>query len=175
MAIPTVTNFDTDRIPVEGSPAFRADASYVWSTIPSVINSMNAAIDEQNNVNEDITTKHNTVVEKEALINPHYSAIDIVANNIVSINNVVTNMTEILHADDNAAIASTAANEASTSATIASSSAMTAEDAKDVVVAIKDGMTNEITIAIEAQMGVLSTTVLKNARKRKMNEFGIAL
>ena len=55
MAIPTVTNFDTTRIPVEGSSTFRADASYVWSTIPTVIDSMNAAIVEQNNVSDVVT------------------------------------------------------------------------------------------------------------------------
>ena len=56
MAIPTVVNFDTNRIPTEGSPTFRADASYVWSTIPTVIDSMNAAIAGQNELSTSITT-----------------------------------------------------------------------------------------------------------------------
>ena len=95
MAIPTVTNFDTSRIPVEGSPTFRADASYVWSTIPTVIDSMNAAIAEQNNVSADITTKHDEVVAKEALMNPHYTAIDTVNTNISAVETVSSNITNV--------------------------------------------------------------------------------
>ena len=48
MEIPTVINFDESRIPYEGSTTFRQDASYVWSTIPAVIKSMNATISEMN-------------------------------------------------------------------------------------------------------------------------------
>ena len=61
MAITTVTNFDTARIPTEGSPTFREDASYVWATIPTVIDSMNSAIEGQNATSDDITTKYNQI------------------------------------------------------------------------------------------------------------------
>lgn len=55
MAIPAVENFDIARIPYEGSPTFRADASYVWGRIPAVIDSMNTAIVKQNSVSDAIT------------------------------------------------------------------------------------------------------------------------
>ncbi len=50
MSIPTVPNFDLERIPTEGSPTFRADASYVWSTLPEVIAGYNSSIAEINDV-----------------------------------------------------------------------------------------------------------------------------
>ena len=58
--IPTVVNFDTNRIPVEGSATFRADASYVWSTLPTVIDSMNTAIAAQNTVRDEIEVFKNS-------------------------------------------------------------------------------------------------------------------
>jgi len=48
MAIPTVANFDINQIPYEGSPTFRADASYVWSHLPVVIDGLNASIGVMN-------------------------------------------------------------------------------------------------------------------------------
>jgi len=50
MAIP---NFDRDKIPYEGSPTFRADANYVWATLPDVVDEMNT----QNNANNVIATQ----------------------------------------------------------------------------------------------------------------------
>ena len=44
MNIPAVVNFDITKIPVEGTAEFRANASYVWSAIPNVINSYNTSI-----------------------------------------------------------------------------------------------------------------------------------
>ena len=67
--IPTVINFDKTRIPVEGSPTFRADASYVWGAFPAVIDSQNASIAVQNSSyseingwNINVNTKHNEIV-----------------------------------------------------------------------------------------------------------------
>lgn len=57
MAIPTVINIDTTRIPVEGSSTFREDASYVWGALPNTITSLNSAIAEINNVSIAIDTK----------------------------------------------------------------------------------------------------------------------
>jgi len=54
MSIPTVTNFDVTRIPYEGSPTFRADASYVWGRNPVVIDSINSAIVEMNNTSVEL-------------------------------------------------------------------------------------------------------------------------
>ena len=48
MAIDQVINLDENQIPQEGSASFRSDASYVWRTLPSIIQSMNVAIDGQN-------------------------------------------------------------------------------------------------------------------------------
>ncbi len=42
--IPIVVNFDTQRIPIEGKATFVRDASYIWSTLPQVINSFNTAM-----------------------------------------------------------------------------------------------------------------------------------
>jgi len=44
MSVPIVMNFDTNRIPVEGTPEFRQNASYVWAELPSVIDSFNYSI-----------------------------------------------------------------------------------------------------------------------------------
>ena len=40
--------FDSSRIPYEGSPTFRADASYVWGQINPVLLSMNTSITQMN-------------------------------------------------------------------------------------------------------------------------------
>jgi len=48
MEISKVLTFDINRIPQEGSQTFRADASYVWSQISPVIDSMNVVIGEIN-------------------------------------------------------------------------------------------------------------------------------
>ena len=48
MSIPQVKNFDSSKIPEEGTPEFRENASYVWTTIPSVIYSMNNSINSLN-------------------------------------------------------------------------------------------------------------------------------
>ena len=60
MSITAVDNFDENQIPVEGSPTFRVDASYVWSTIPAVITSMNASIV---GINSAVTTINGQVTE----------------------------------------------------------------------------------------------------------------
>jgi len=44
MAIPNILAFDETRLPIEGTTEFRANASYVWSTIPAVIDSWNTSI-----------------------------------------------------------------------------------------------------------------------------------
>jgi len=46
--ISTVTSIDETRIPVEGSATLRADASYVWSALPTSITTMNTAIGMMN-------------------------------------------------------------------------------------------------------------------------------
>jgi len=48
--IPLVTNFDLTRIPVEGTPTFRSDATYAWNTIPTVITELDASITATNAV-----------------------------------------------------------------------------------------------------------------------------
>ena len=66
MAIPTVVNFELDRIPVEGSETFRADASYVWARLPEVVASHNDAIAAENGVIDDINIKHDDVTVKHS-------------------------------------------------------------------------------------------------------------
>jgi len=56
MSIPTVTNFDEAKIPVEGSADFRANASYVWGKIVDVIKSINASIAGINSTANDVET-----------------------------------------------------------------------------------------------------------------------
>ena len=65
------------------------------------------------------TDKATIAADKEALVSPHYAAIDTVDTNISDINIVATNIAEILQADDNATVAKTKALEAANSASIA--------------------------------------------------------
>lgn len=48
MSTPVVINFDRTKIPSEGDPNFRSNASYLWSLMPNVIDSMNSAFIWQN-------------------------------------------------------------------------------------------------------------------------------
>jgi len=43
-----ITQFDITKIPYENSPTFRADATYVWGLLPTVIDNMNGVIDTMN-------------------------------------------------------------------------------------------------------------------------------
>ena len=61
MPIPIIINFDESRIPVDGGATFRQDATYVWSTIPNVIKSMNASILEINNTSSKIDSDKKTI------------------------------------------------------------------------------------------------------------------
>ena len=63
MSVHTVQNFDENRIPVEGSATFRADATYVWTTILPVIKSMNTAIAYFNSDVRDTNDAKNTTLE----------------------------------------------------------------------------------------------------------------
>ena len=63
MSIPTVTNYDRERIPSEGSPTLRQDAEYLWHQTPGVIDSMNSAISGQNEMSIAITLSENNAKE----------------------------------------------------------------------------------------------------------------
>ena len=91
MSIPTVTNFDETKIPVEGSADFRANASYVWGKIVDVIKSINASIAGINVTANDVTAKHDEVVSKVNAVAPHYSNIDNVASNSDNVKTVANN------------------------------------------------------------------------------------
>ena len=78
----------------------------------AVITSINTWATEANTLRDEIS-------EKEALVSPHYDAIDNVSNNIANINSVANNETNINNAEANAQLASTKAEEASNSASLA--------------------------------------------------------
>lgn len=62
------------------------------------VNAANLPYDETNllsDIYDDIATKHDTVVAKEALVNPHYTNIDAVGSNISNVNAVASNETNI--------------------------------------------------------------------------------
>jgi len=61
----------------------------------SFVPKINKIKDEVNNTAEDINTKHQEVVEKEALINPHYDAIENINENINVVNAVNENIEDI--------------------------------------------------------------------------------
>lgn len=61
MSIPTVPNFNTTKIPVEGQPTFRANATYVFNTLINIINSFNSAISSINSTSSTISTQSNNV------------------------------------------------------------------------------------------------------------------
>ena len=94
--IPIVQNFDTNRIPVEGSSTFRANASYVWSAIPLVINSMNNTIlqinvtsdDIQNNANAAINAK-NSALSYKSEANTYKNAAEAAKNEAVNAKNAI--------------------------------------------------------------------------------------
>lgn len=92
---------------------------------------LNTLKTQLNTTIEDITAKHNTVVEKEALMNPHYNAINGVNQNKTNINavadEIVPNITQILLADQNAQTATQKAQEAAQSAEAAQNAKNEAE------------------------------------------------
>ena len=63
MAIPT---FDETRIPVEGSLTFRADASYVWGLLPTVVVNMNADFKTINGWYNSIQVSYQNIQQSEA-------------------------------------------------------------------------------------------------------------
>jgi uncharacterized protein YoxC len=96
---------------------------------------LNIFKEQANALKNEVNTLRNTVVEKEALVNPHYTAIDTVSTNIIGVNsvytNIVPNLAEILQADTNANTATTKASEASASAADALAAKNAAEAAWD--------------------------------------------
>jgi hypothetical protein len=48
IVINSVLTFDDAKIPVEGTPEFRENASYVWSQINPVLKSLNVSIEQIN-------------------------------------------------------------------------------------------------------------------------------
>lgn len=67
---------------------------------------------QANDLKDEVNSIRLEVVEKEAAISPHYTAIDNVNENIGDINSTVANMIDIQNASSNAAIATQKAQEA---------------------------------------------------------------
>lgn len=80
--LPLITEFDETRLPKESSVTFRADASYVWSTIVKSVKDINTF----SRAATKLTKTIDIVVAKEKLMNPHYTAIDSVDENMVIVN-----------------------------------------------------------------------------------------
>ena len=71
----------------------------------TTVSQLNQSFDEVDVIYVNINTLENTVVAKEALMNPHYAAIDINATSIDSININALNITAIQNANANATTA----------------------------------------------------------------------
>jgi len=165
--IPNVQNFDLNRIPKEGSATFRADASYVWSTLPTVVEDIDSAITAINTLSSElkesaqqVAQDKNTVVEKEALINPHYSAIQTIHDNIEILNSVdaneeninliVLSMNDIKNAGTNIQLAIDAKNKAQEIAQDVSNVLTTAKAEAELIIdsatnALPQGSINDLT------------------------------
>ncbi len=92
--IPTIVNFDITRIPYEGSPTFRADAGYVWSIIPSVIDSMNSAIKGQNTLSADVESAKTSASNSASSASESASKAAVIKNDVSDMKNDVTTMKE---------------------------------------------------------------------------------
>ena len=115
--ITLVTNFDSTKTPVENTPEFRANASYVWGMMPTVITTWNASVHKMNILGGEIaalatqvSTDKDTVVAKEALVSPHYASIDTVSTNIANVNTTATSIANVNTIATNIASINTVAN-----------------------------------------------------------------
>ena len=88
--------------------------SGTWNTASTDFkNQANNLSIEVNNKEANVVSKHDVVVAKEALMNPHYAAIDNVSTNMTKVSNLDNNMAKISTVDTNIVkIVSVADNEA---------------------------------------------------------------
>lgn len=78
---------------------------------------LNTFATQANAVKDEVIATKDIIVAKEALVSPHYTAIDTVSANITNIDTVVENIVDIQNAEENAQIAVLAKNEAQIAST----------------------------------------------------------
>jgi len=69
--------------------------------VDNTVSELNAFKEQANNLRIEVNSTRDTVVEKEALINPHYSTIDSVGNNIDDIIDINDNISIISNVNNN--------------------------------------------------------------------------
>ena len=110
---------------------FNTSINYLFGYHPDFATVINQWTPQANQLGIEINDAKDIVVAKEALINPHYTNIDLVGNNIDNVNlvalNVVPKVDEILQSEQNAIVATQQANIATTKAQESSQSATASE------------------------------------------------
>lgn len=106
MAISKITDFGNIILAADVDPTSAVErAAFIssWEAFnlqlkDVTVSELNASFDEVDAIYVNIQDVRDTVVEKEALINPHYANIDAVGGNIDAINSAYTNIVDIQNA-----------------------------------------------------------------------------
>ena len=81
---------------VDDRSTFVSKAEALFDALKNLtVDEINTIATQINSTSTDINTKHDTVVAKEALVNPHYTAIESVYSNISDVNTTSANISNI--------------------------------------------------------------------------------